>query len=86
MDRSLPCWCRLTCLPLARCRWGQLHACGAIHVELLAQPLGVSAVATHKLRPNKSLKGTATGKPLGPRSGQCHHPLRGPSAFPAAAP
>ena len=38
------------------------------------------------LLPNPSLVGTATGKALGPRTGQCHHPLRGPSAFPASAP
>ena len=33
--------------------------------------------------PNPSLERTATGKALGPRAGQCHHPSRGPSAFPA---
>ena len=38
------------------------------------------------LRPNPSLEWTATGKALGPRTGQCHHPSRGPSAFPASAP
>ena len=38
------------------------------------------------LLPNPSLVGTATGKALGPRTGQCQHPLRGPSAFPASAP
>ncbi len=38
------------------------------------------------MRPNPSLEWTATGKPLGPRTGQCHHPSRGPSAFPASAP
>ena len=32
-----------------------------------------------------SLERTSTGKPLGPRNGQCHHPLRGPSAFPVAS-
>ncbi len=36
--------------------------------------------------PNPSLEWTATGKPLGPRASQCHHPSRGPSAFPASAP
>ena len=30
--------------------------------------------------------GTATGKALGPRGSHCHHPPRGPSAFPASAP
>jgi hypothetical protein len=35
--------------------------------------------------PNPSLERTAPGKPLGPRAGQCHHPSRGPSAFPAPA-
>jgi hypothetical protein len=36
-------------------------------------------------RPNPSLERTPTGKALGPRSGQCHHPLSGPSALPAGA-
>ena len=36
--------------------------------------------------PNRSLEWTATGKALGPRTGQCHHPSRGPSASPARAP
>jgi hypothetical protein len=35
--------------------------------------------------PNPSLERTPTGKPLGPRCGQCHHPHRGPSASPAGA-
>jgi len=34
---------------------------------------------------NPSLERTSTGKALGPRAGQCHHPPRGPSAMPAAA-
>jgi len=38
------------------------------------------------VRPNPSLEATATGKALGPRASQCHHPSRGPSAFPASAP
>ena len=38
------------------------------------------------MTPNPSLEWTATGKPLGPRASQCHHPSRGPSAFPASAP
>ncbi len=36
-------------------------------------------------RPNPSLERTATGKALGPRASQCHHPSRGPSASPAPA-
>lgn len=39
-----------------------------------------------RARPNPSLEATATGLALGPRTGQCHHPLRGPSANPASAP
>jgi hypothetical protein len=35
--------------------------------------------------PNPSLERTSTGKALGPRNGQCHHPLRGPSALPVAS-
>lgn len=35
-----------------------------------------------RARPNPSLERTSTGKPLGPRDGQCHHPSRGPSTFP----
>ena len=45
-----------------------------------------TASSQSPVRPNPSLEWTATGKPLGPRTGQCHHPLRGPSAFPASAP
>ncbi len=37
------------------------------------------------MRPNPSLERTSTGKTLGPRASQCHHPSRGPSALPAAA-
>ena len=37
------------------------------------------------VKPNPSLERTPTGRALGPRSGQCHHPLRGPSALPASA-
>jgi len=39
----------------------------------------------HEVRPNPSLERTVTGKALGPRTGQYHHPLRGPSASPASA-
>jgi hypothetical protein len=35
--------------------------------------------------PNPSLERTSTGLALGPRTGQCHHPSRGPSANPAAS-
>ena len=48
--------------------------------------LGSSLGSLQRLLPNPSLVGAATGKALGPRTGQCHHPLRGPSAFPASAP
>ncbi len=37
------------------------------------------------LQANPSVQRTATGRPLGPRAGQCHHPSRGPSAFPAGS-
>jgi hypothetical protein len=43
-------------------------------------PLSVACCLTLRSR------GTSAGKPLGPRTAQCHHPLRGPSAFPATAP
>ena len=33
-----------------------------------------------QLMPNPSLERTSTGLALGPRTGQCHHPLRGSSA------
>ena len=36
-------------------------------------------------RPNPSLERTSTGVALGPRTGQCHHPLRGPSTTPVAS-
>ena len=45
----------------------------------------VQLVGSTPAAPNPSLVGTATGKALGPRAGQCHHPSRGPSAFPASA-
>jgi len=35
--------------------------------------------------PNPSLERTSTGLALGPRTGQCHHPLRGPSANPVVS-
>ena len=35
--------------------------------------------------PNPSLERTSTGKALGPRAGQYHHPSRGPSASPVAS-
>ena len=37
-----------------------------------------------KLRPNPSLERTSTGG-AGPRTGQCHHPFRGPSANPVVS-
>ena len=42
-------------------------------------------IADREPRPNPSFERTATGKALGPRAGQCHHPSRGPSALPASA-
>jgi hypothetical protein len=44
-----------------------------------------STVSRYATTPNPSLERTSTGKALGPRAGQCHHPSRGPSALPAAA-
>ena len=38
-----------------------------------------------ELRPNPSLERTSTGLALGPRTVQCHHPFRGPSANPAGS-
>ena len=35
--------------------------------------------------PNPSLERTSTGLALGPRTGQCHHPLRGPSTNPVGS-
>lgn len=34
---------------------------------------------------NPSRERTPPGKALGPRTGQCHHPLHGPSALPVVA-
>ena len=45
----------------------------------------VQAPECHAVLPNPSLERTATGKALGPRNGQYHHPSRGPSASPASA-
>ena len=66
------------------------------HAPLAHQPSTANPVQSWRVRaavaarrealPNPSLVGTATGKALGPRTGQCHHPSRGPSAFPASAP
>jgi len=52
----------------------------------LPWPLGHQLCSLRAVLPNPSLEWTAPGKALGPRTGQCHHPLRGPSAFPASAP
>lgn len=41
--------------------------------------------AGSQVTPNPSLERTSTGKALGPRTGQYHHPSRGPSASPVAA-
>jgi hypothetical protein len=49
-------------------------------------PLGHQLCSLRAVLPNPSLEWTAPGKALGPRTGQCHHPSRGPSAFPASAP
>jgi hypothetical protein len=38
-----------------------------------------------RVRPNPSLERTSTGLALGPRTVQCHHPFRGPSANPAGS-
>jgi hypothetical protein len=54
-----------------------------VSTEVRVKPRGWAA---RELRANPSLEWTATGKALGPRTGQCHHPLRGPSALPASAP
>ena len=61
------------------------------HAPLAHQPSTANPVQSWRVRaavaarrealPNPSLVGTATGKALGPRTGQCHHPSRGPSAF-----
>ncbi len=49
-------------------------------------PSPSSRSSAWRARPNPSLEATATGLALGPRTGQCHHPSRGPSANPASAP
>jgi hypothetical protein len=41
--------------------------------------------STSRVGPNPSLERTSTGLALGPRTGQCHHPLRGPSPNPAGS-
>jgi putative transposase len=37
------------------------------------------------VRPDPSLERTSIGKPLGPRNGECHHPVLGRSALPLAS-
>ena len=86
--------------PLARCRSRRvhtrsmnqrrvaeapIHGLGTQH-QCVAQGCNpLASVLARKGAPNPSLERTSTGKALGPRTGQCHHPLRGPSASPAAA-
>ena len=58
------------------------------HAEQSGLPVGglvTSVPSVTDPLPNPSLERTSTGKPLGPRAGQCHHPSRGPSAFPVAS-
>jgi hypothetical protein len=47
--------------------------------------MGLRASLRLAVRPNPSLERTSTGLALGPRTVQCHHPLRGPSANPAGS-
>jgi hypothetical protein len=47
--------------------------------------LGQSVSPFNVALPNPSLERTSTGLALGPRTGQCHHPSRGPSANPVAS-
>ncbi len=73
----------------------QMNSCALV---LEPRPMGVTpceygrsapaciARSRPRVRPNPSLEATATGLALGPRTGQCHHPSRGPSANPASAP
>ena len=71
------------------------HVSGLLSHAIYNYPDGRIAgrSADKKFRQSGNTKGrslyfgqTSTGKPLGPRTGQCHHPSRGPSAFPASAP
>jgi hypothetical protein len=46
---------------------------------------GVALSFRLRARPNPLLERTSTGLALGPRTGQCHHPLRGPSTNPVVS-
>ena len=50
-----------------------------------ARGAGCSLPSFTRALPNPSLERTSTGLALGPRTGQCHHPLRGPSTNPVAS-
>jgi hypothetical protein len=58
------------------------------HAEQSGLQVGVyvtSLPSVTRALPNPSVERTSTGKALGPRTSQCHHPSRGPSASPAPA-
>ena len=78
----LPCWESIfLCKRRSR---AERRACARAKSHAAIHSLHAAA---QRVMPNPSLEpGTSTGKPLGPRTGQCHHPLHGPSAFPAPAP
>jgi hypothetical protein len=82
------------CRVLASRRNGRVAFRGVVasfsQSQLVFQVSKVVRILTHGLaitevRPNPSLERTSTGLALGPRTGQCHHPLRGPSANPAGS-
>jgi hypothetical protein len=54
-------------------------------VQIEVVPPAASASSATDPLPNPSLERTSTGLALGPRTGQCHHPPRGPSTNPVAS-
>jgi len=63
----------------------RLHQLPRLVLPKIRHALARVQVQAHRVRPNPSFERTATGKALGPRASQCHHPSRGPSALPASA-
>jgi hypothetical protein len=59
---------------------------GPSHKPLGCQRSGAGSVRHQECWLTLHSSGTSTGLALGPRTGQCHHPLRGPSAIPVPAP
>ena len=63
--------------------WSEFARVEALRFQ--AGGTGCTLPSFTKPLPNPSLERTSTGLAFGPRTGQCHHPLRGPNANPAGS-